>query len=155
MGVKLIGYSKASKEEIEVLENSLGHKLPEEYIDFLLSYDGAKPATNIFAVGKDNDCGVDRFIPCKDIIRELAHIDHVPKEMIPIAWAEGGNYVIQSVITGKIFFWDHELPDKQVELASVISRFLEQLEPFDADSIELEEGQVDSAWIDPDLLKDR
>lgn len=151
--VKLRGYSKAAREDIQALENTFRYKLPKEYINFLLSYDGAEPDTNIFSVESNNNCGINRFIPCKDIIQESIYIDHVSQDMIPIAWAECGNYLIISLITGKIFFWDHEIPDKQIELAPSIFAFLEQLEPFDINSVELKEWQVESVWIDPDFLK--
>ncbi|MBU0632394.1 SMI1/KNR4 family protein [bacterium] len=153
MIVKLSGFLPVSKEDIESLENALNRKLPAEYINFLLSYNGAKAATNIFSVSENNDCGVDRFIPCKDIVKELKRIDHVSKNMIPVAWAEGGNYILQNLSNGKIFFWDHEIPEKQIELALDITDFIEKLKPFDVNSIELKDGQVQSAWIDPDFLK--
>lgn len=153
MKVKLSGFSPASKEDIKSLENDIGSKLPRKYIDFLLSYNGAKPSTNIFAVSEENDCGVNRFIPCKDIFKEQKRLDHISKDMIPIAWAEGGNYVLQNLSNSKIFFWDHEIPEIQIELALDITDFLKKLEPFDVNSVELKDGQVKSAWIDPDFLK--
>ena len=153
MAVKLSGYSPALRDEIDALNSSLGGRLPNEYIEFLLSYNGAKPATNIFSVNEGNECGVDEFIPCKTVIKELPRIDHVSKDMLPIAWAEGGNYILLSLVSGKIYFWDHEVPEEPTELATGITEFLDLLKPFDASSVELKEGQVESAWIDPDFLK--
>jgi len=40
-----------------------------------------------------------------------------------------------------------------IKLASSVFEFLESLTPFDLDSVELKDGQVESAWIDPDFLK--
>lgn len=153
MKVKLSGFLPTSKEDIKSLENALGRKLSAGYIDFLLSYNGAKPATNIFYVSEDTDCGVNRFIPCKDVVKELKHIDYISEDIIPIAWAECGNYVLLNLSNGKIFFWDHEIPAKQIELALGILEFLEKLKPFDINSVELKEGQVNSVWIDKDFLK--
>lgn len=153
MTVKLGGFLPTSKEDIKSLENALGRKLPAGYIDFLLFYNGAKPATNIFYVSEDTDCGVNRFIPCKDVVKELKYIDYISEDIIPIAWAECGNYVLLNLSNGKIFFWDHEIPDKQIELALGILEFLEKLKPFDTNSVELKEEQVNSVWIDQDFLK--
>jgi len=50
-------------------------------------------------------------------------------------------------------FWDHELPDKLTKLAGSFAAFLELLEPFDPDSIQLKHGQVERVWIDPEFLK--
>jgi len=51
-----------------------------------------------------------------------------------------------------VFFGDHELPDKLTQLGS-FAAFLELLEPFDPDSIQLKPGQVGRVWIDPEFLK--
>ena len=53
-----------------------------------------------------------------------------------------------------IWFWDHEIPYPMIKLADNIFDFLESLSPYDTDSVELHEGQVESAWIDPDFLKE-
>jgi hypothetical protein len=153
MAVKLSNYVPASEKGIKTLEKALGKKLPIEYINFLLSFNAAKPETNIFSISKDSECGVDKFISYQDILKETRLIEHISEDMIPIAWAEGGNYILQNIENGKIFFWDHEIPEKQIELALNISEFLKQLEPFDLSSVELKDGQVKSAWIDEDFLK--
>ena len=153
MAVELSGFLPASRKDIETLQNVLGRKLPKEYVSFLLLNNGAKPATNIFSVNDNNDCGVDRFIPCKKVINELPRVDRVSENMIPVAWAEGGNYILLDLENGAIYFWDHEAPEELPELAPGITAFVEQLKPFDVNSVELKEGQVESAWIDPDFLK--
>jgi hypothetical protein len=47
-----------------------------------------------------------------------------------------------------VFFWDHELPEKPVELAANFGAFVELLEPFDIQTIQLKPGQVKKVWID-------
>ena len=153
MPIKLKDPSLTSMADIKNFERNLGKLLPENYKEFLLNYNGAKPESNTFKIGIDNDCGVDRFIPISKIIDEAKNIDHAYTSQIPIAWAEGGNYILLDLETGKISFWDHEIPEGQVELAPDINSFIDQIEPFDPNSVELKEGQVKSAWIDPEFLK--
>jgi len=153
MPVKISGASPVSEIDIDRFANELGHKLPDTYIEFVLLHNGAKPETNVFKISEDNDCGVDRFIPVLKIRDEIKNIDHVSSTKIPIAWAEGGNYLLLDLDSGKISFWDHEIPEEQYDIAPDINVFIEQLKPFDPSTIELKEGQVKSAWIDPDFLK--
>ena len=79
----------------------------------------------------------------------------LPGSWIPVAYAEGGNLVLLAS-DERVFFWDHELEDRQplFALAADFPRFLSDLRPFDPASTELRPGQVQSAWIDPDLLRD-
>jgi len=153
MSVKITKTSPLSKVDIDRFISELGNKLPSSYEKFILLYNGAKPATNIFKVNKDIKCGVNQFIPVSKIKNEIKYIDSVSSTKIPIAWAEGGNYILLDSNTGKIYFWDHEAPETQHELSQDINGFIKQLEPFDVSTIELKEGQVKSAWIDPEFLK--
>jgi len=153
MAIKMRNALPISKINIDKLSNKLGYSLPKTYEEFLLQYNGAKPELNIFKINEDNNIGVDRFIPISNIKDEIKNIDHVSSTKIPIAWAEGGNYILLDLESGKISFWDHEIPEKQYELADNINTFIGQLEPFDYSTVELQEGQVESAWIDPDFLK--
>lgn len=54
---------------------------------------------------------------------------------------------------GAIFFWDHEIEGGIYKLADSFDAFLDMIEPFDALAIKPAPGQVESAWIDPDFLK--
>ncbi len=153
MPVKISGESAISKIDIDRFTSELGYELPNTYREFVLLHNGAKPEANVLKISENNDCGVDRFIPVSKIKDEIKNIDHVSSTKIPIAWAEGGNYLLMDLDSGKISFWDHEIPEEQHDLAPDISTFIEQLEPFDPSAVELKEGQVESAWIDPDFLK--
>jgi len=116
MPVKVSGESPVSEIEIDRFEHELGHKLPDTFKNFVLLHNGAKPETNMFKISEDNDCGVDRFIPVLKIRDEIKNIDHVSSTKIPIAWAEGGNYLLLDLDSGKISFWDHEIPEEQYVL---------------------------------------
>lgn len=155
MKVKLSKGHSISQEAVKKIEIKLDIKLPNDYKDFLLKNDGAIPSDNIFEVNANIDSGVNGFIPLDQVNKEMRKLDSVYfSKVVPIAWAEGGNYIYMSLIEKRgIYFWDHEEPHKVYHIASCFDDFLNLLKPFDIDSIELKEGQVKSAWIDPDFLK--
>ena len=136
------------------LEAILGCPLADSFKDFVRAQDGAKPKANIFKVGRDNESGVNRFIPVSQIPNERARLDHLPPRAYPVAWAEGGNYVIiDQGRSGAVFYWDHEAPELTTELASSFGAFFDLLEPFDVSTIHLKPGQVKKVWVDPEFLK--
>ncbi len=71
MTVELLGGGKASDDHIKLLEHALGKKLPSAYIDFVSTYDGAKPTSHyIEAEGfEPEEIDVVQFIPVADIKR--------------------------------------------------------------------------------------
>ena len=142
----------ASSEEIRKLEFRLGRTMPLGYTDFLRHYNGATPDTNTFRIDDHNDSGVNRFIPIHEVLNERNRLmGRLPADSLPIAWAEGGNYVCLAP-NGAVTFFDHET-EQQTPLANTLEDFLAMLKPFDPSSVALKPGQVKSAWIDPDLLK--
>lgn len=153
MRVRLTKGRPASQSDIAALQQKIGEPLVREFLEFVALSDGAEPDPNVFQVGAANQSGVNGFIPVKEIAREMPRIENLPSRSFPVAWAEGGNYVFVSLVDGGVFFWDHEQPEKPVQLARDFRSFLELLEPFDINSIELKQGQVMKAWIDPDFLK--
>ena len=151
-----VGFKKGrllSEADVAAFEKHAGVQLPRDYREFVLQRDGAEPDTNIFPVGNGNDSGVNRFIPLRKTLAERQYIDHVSMEFLPVAWAEGGNYVCVNLERGWVFFWDHEQPSGELKLAESFAQFLEMMAPFDVSKIELKPDQVKKAWIDPDFLK--
>jgi cell wall assembly regulator SMI1 len=143
-----------SGEVISAFEETAGLKLPNQYREFLLNHNGAKPDTNVFAIPGGNQSGVNEFIPLGKILTEKGNIDNVSCCFLPVAWAEGGNYVCIDIDAGgEVFFWDHEEPSGDLRLAPDFNEFLLMLEPFDVSNTELKPGQVKKAWIDPDFLR--
>ncbi len=141
--------------EVTSFEQTAEIKLPDQYREFLLQYNAAKPETNIFSIpGGSNNSGVNEFIPLEKILSESKHVGEVACRFIAVAWAEGGNYVCLDLDSGgEVFFWDHELPSDQLRLAKDWNGFLQMLQPFDVSKIELKPGQVKKVWVDPDFLK--
>ena len=128
--------------------------LSDSFKTFLRFNDGAVQDTNIFKIGDNNECGVNRFIPLDQIPKERTHIENIPKNAYPVVWAEGGNHVsIDEDRGGAVFFWDHEEPEKFTELASNFGSFLDILEPFDVKKVTLKPGQVKKARVDPEFLQ--
>lgn len=154
MKVELNSKNIVTAAEVEWLERALGLTFPESFRAFLMKYGDAKPDENVFDIGGTNSSEVRSFLTPKEIEHTLATIwyDFSPGQ-IPIADDSCGNYVVVDLPAGEwVYFWDHELDLPLYKLADSISDFLELLEPFDPDSVQLAPGQVKSAWIDPNFL---
>lgn len=126
-----------------------------DWIEFLRRNDGAIPEVNEFDVGTDNGSGVQAFYSAAEVRSALRQLsDRMPEHLVPIADAEGGNYVCLGLAPhgSGVLFWDHET-EEATQISTSFAKFLENLRPFDPDSIELKPGQVVSAWIDPSLLE--
>jgi len=140
--------------DIDHLAKSINYPLPDSLKKFFIEFNGSVPEANVFTIDEKNESGINELIPVSKIIDELKYLDGVGSKVIPVAVAEGGNYVVIDLNNNAtVYFWDHEEPQGLTKLASTIFDFLDKLVPFDPDNIELEDGQVESAWIDPDFLK--
>ena len=154
MQIKIERTIPISVGQIEEVESLLNTNFDEDYKSFLLQHNGGIPEVNIFDISDKNQSGVNSFIPLSELVSENSKVLDTPSWAIPIAWAEGGNYVMLSLKgDGQVIFWDHELPEEITTLADSFAEFILSLKPFDINSVELKEGQVKKAWIDPDFLK--
>lgn len=156
MKIGLSGGNKASEKDIAALEAVIGRRLDERFRMFIDGNNGAKPEDNSFPVnGVSHVGGVTEFIPIEHIIREREYISDITTGAFPFASSECGNYVILDQIQGgSIFFWDHEIEGGLSKLAENFDVFLNMIEPFDISKIQPASGQVRTAWIDPDFLKE-
>ena len=86
----------------------------------------------------------------------------LPKGVVAIAEAAGGNLICLDVTKGAVFFWDHEgealqdqAPgfDNMQRLASSLSGFLQNLQPFDPKSVVLDPKNVVSIKVKPGFLE--
>lgn len=142
---------------MDALEREIGARLPTAYRSFLLDSDGGVPQSNVFSIpGGDGSSGVNEFMSVADI-RALRAEDprRFPGHLVPVAHAEGGNLVFLDVRDGSVHFWDHELEDVGPwrRLDDDFGRFWDGLEKFDPSSVELDPADVQSVWVNPDLLK--
>jgi hypothetical protein len=152
--IALHGGKTASQDALSTLEKLIHHALSPAVRRFVTSEDGAKPDPNIFLVDGQNESGINEFIPVSVIPRELKLIGSLPRHAYPIARAEGGNFIIiDEASDGGVFFLDHEeYGSPLTKLAKNLEDFLNKLEPFDIQSVEIKPGQVKSVWIDPAFL---
>jgi hypothetical protein len=154
MRIRFSNVKAIKKKEICDFSQAFGCSLPDQVVDFFLEFNGSKPETNTFLVSDGNESGVNKLICIAEVLDERKFLDCIGSKAFPVAIAEGGNYVVIDLNQGQgVFFWDHEKPAGMTFLASDIQEFLDGLVPFDPDSIELKEGQIESVWIDPDFLK--
>ncbi len=156
MKIKFTRQGRASLADIAALENKIGARLAPEYAAFVLLNDGAQPEANLFPVGASNESNVRCFLAVKDIPAAMRQIENLPPQTFPIAVDDCGNSILLSAAgTGALLFWDHEQPGSLIEIAPSFTAFLELLEPFDIDSVELKPGQVKKVWVDPKFLKSK
>ncbi|CAM3151612.1 SMI1/KNR4 family protein [Vibrio neptunius] len=154
MSVKFSKPKTIELKDIDIFAQILGCSIPDDLKKFFVEFNGSKPETNTFTISQDNMSGVNELIPIAKALEERKYLDHVGERAFPVAVAEGGNYVVIDLDQGQsVYFWDHEEPQNMIKLANNIHEFLDALVPFDPNSVELKEGQVESAWIDPDFLK--
>lgn len=155
MKVVLKGGRRAAGSDIAALEALIRQPLDVEFRRFIEANNGADPEENSFPVeGVAHVGGVTEFIPIENVISERKFIDDIGSHAYPVACSEGGNYVILDQDQGgAIFFWDHEVQGGISRLADSFDAFLDMIEPFDASTIRPAPGQVKSAWIDPNFLK--
>ncbi|CAE6797149.1 hypothetical protein R75461_05008 [Paraburkholderia nemoris] len=160
MQIKLNSASAAPSDELVAnVEAALNLKLPMDYLHSLKEINGAVPESNMFDIPGGNNSGVNQFILLDRVPYEAHLVElHGVSAFLPIAYAEGGNYVCISASgmeIGSVYFLDHEIPGLAAltKLASSISEFLQLLRPSRSDDVKLKPGQVKRAWIDPDFFK--
>lgn len=150
-----------SASEARTIQAAIGIELSKDYLDFLQRFNGAFFSDNVFGIAGGNHSGVTQAIPFEKVPYEKSLIDQTGDfGFIPVAYAEGGNYVCFATRggdAGKIYFCDHEIPGREafILLAGSLTEFLDLLEPFSGASVQptreqTEQGRV---WIDPDFLK--
>jgi hypothetical protein len=109
---------------IASFEKLVGVRLPQEYRDFLVKFNGGEPENAVFRFGNGRasygDSAVRYFFSItNNSTFSLAHkyeiyadAGRIPKGMLPIAADAGGNLVLLALAgsqCGKVFFWDHEV----------------------------------------------
>lgn len=141
--------SKGENSEGEILkfEKELGYKLPCEYRDFLLKYNGGQPLPNVIHFkenGYDSNTVIDCFLSLcetedKDIYHDLlwnykccTDEQTVPYDMLPIADDLFGNPIVialSGMQKGHVYFVNHEVEIKlnMSHIANSFNRFLNLL----------------------------
>jgi cell wall assembly regulator SMI1 len=128
-----------SEAEVAQVESELGVRLPDQYREFLLKYNGGSPQPPAFRYGTGPY--TDSLVQIFNCIRPGDYTDlrkqaqvfkgRVPDDMLPIAADPFGNIIaigVKGDATGKVFFWDHETSDVHL-VALTFEMFLDSLEP--------------------------
>ena len=149
--------------DITQLEKRIKLKLPKDYCEFLLEYNGGDPESNIINF-KGNSISINYFLGLDaDSIYDLEKTyfqvkNRIPKYCIPICAVEGGNLLILNYIKGLIYFWDHEEESNRLNHLTIIANnfqnLLDIIQPFDIESVNLDNCEVFDVWVDPEFLKE-
>ncbi|MFT0801061.1 SMI1/KNR4 family protein [Bacillus swezeyi] len=91
-------------------------------------------------------------------VRDI-YFDQMPEWVLPLADAEGGDQIciaVKGEKKGKIYFWDHELRDRQQDLfliADTFNDFIQSLFVKETPKKDKNNGII-SIELDEDLLND-
>lgn len=132
-----------SLEQIEIFENENNIKLTEQYINFLLKWNGGKVVPNLFMTSNEQGSSVlNVFYGIGDMYDNLTDFieimyERLPEGFIPIGDDPSGNVIClgtKNRCYDKVYFWDHEQepenPDDMSNmyfLANDIYEFLDNL----------------------------
>jgi hypothetical protein len=163
---------KLDKNRVLEFEKKNNLKLPEDYIEFLIQYNGGKPSVNILDVDNFGQININLFFGIDLKVKETnldfcfeTFKNRIPIGLLPIGESEGGNIICISLYKeiGSIYFWDHEMeadegekPDytNMYKISDSFSSFIKRIEKFDPSKVEVNEQDVISVWVDPDFLKE-
>lgn len=134
-----------TESDLKTLEQRLNLRLPEQYWSFLLAHNGGWPIPNAFNLknqsGPYTGSIVDKFLAIGaepqddfyDYYNTFKIINkRLPDNLVPIAYDPGGNLICISTSghdTGYIYFWDHELEEKE-DLNRAVDLIAENLQVF-------------------------
>lgn len=119
---KLKSFRNTTFDEIVALEQQINIRLPKDYVEFLLRYNGGRPKKNSCDLIEvidtiETTCGISWFYTlAEDYNYNLFEnyqifLNRMPKELIPIASDGCGNQIclaVQGDNYGKVYFWDHD-----------------------------------------------
>lgn len=136
-------HDNLSLEQIEIFENKNNIKLTEQYINFLLKWNGGKVKPNLFMISNEQGPSVlNVFYGIGDMYDNLTDFIEIMDERLPVGFIPIGDDPSGNVIClgtkepyyDKIYFWDHEQepedPDDMSNmyfLANDINEFLDNL----------------------------
>jgi len=152
MKVSVGKISPVSALDFERVEHFFGCALGEELLLFYGQYNGAILSLNELSGKLRGAIGINAFVPIDKVIGVIERFPFA-KNFLPIAWAEGGNYIVINLSDGQIYFVDHELDEGYIKVASNLGDFLDKLVPSEPLTSLPEGVTVGNVWVDPDFLK--
>ena len=139
-------FGKLREDDIKKLEAGIKHKLPLDYISFLLKNNGGRPNKDRFQTKHGEYTSDIQFfygITDRDIYdlnsRYNALQDRLPKQFLAIANNSSGDKILLNLKDERIFFFDHNTE----EITLVSDSFLEFLSSLY--KVEVEESELDKA----------
>jgi hypothetical protein len=135
------GNPKVSLQKIKQFEYEYNVMLPEQYVDFLLKYNGGYPQESKFKIPDNQGEGlVNKFYGIGDMKSNLAKVfevleGEIPEDFVSIANDPEGNEILLGVsgkYKGMIYFWIHDMePEDEMGnmfiLADSFSEFFNNL----------------------------
>lgn len=109
---------KISLQDIKQFEQEYDVKLPKQYVDFLLKYNGGYPQESTFKISDvEGESIVNKFYGIGDMKGNLGKVfevleGEIPDGFVSIANDSGGNEILLGVnkkYQGKVYFWIHDL----------------------------------------------
>ncbi len=154
----------ATIEQIKEFEQKIDAKLPEDYVKFLLQYNGGSPAQDYYdcesriesETSYIDGVGVSWFYTlAEDYNYNLLKnynmfFNRMPKEMIPISSSPCGNKICLAVRGsnyGKVYYWDHDWEAEEGEEPTYRNIYLiaDSFKKFTDNLYKLE--LTDTSWI--------
>jgi cell wall assembly regulator SMI1 len=136
MEIKRFFFETVTVGDIQLLEEKIEHKLPSDYISFLVKYNGGAPSPNLFLINeKEKEDSVSMLYGITekksyDLWRNFAlSLGEIPQAIMPIGEDPGGNFICIGILpenSGTIFFLDHET-NNVIAIAKNIDNFLDSL----------------------------
>jgi hypothetical protein len=141
------------REQFAAAEAQLGIRIPGEYRRLLALTDGGKPLETYFSAM----VGLNEFLGIQEIVERRSRLgDRLPRTMLPIGAAEGGNLVciaVRGPDAGTVWFWDHELEDSDrgpfEKLAGSFNDFVRQLRK--PPPLSEAAPKAMASWVDPEF----
>jgi cell wall assembly regulator SMI1 len=123
----------ADEARVGAFEAKLGRRLPDDYREFLLHYNGGKPKPSSFQLALRTEPNTDSLVHWFLSLHDGEHSNlernikimtgRLPSDTLPIADDPFGNVVLLGLhgeIRGKVYFWDHERePDDEPDWSNI------------------------------------
>ncbi len=125
---------KLNQEVLTEIEKKINHKLPKEYKEFMLQYNGGAPVPSAFRIqwsgqewAEGDEAGLLEYLfsiydePAVNFLKNyITYNGRIPKDTIAIANDPGGNVILLGTgesNEGKVYYWDHnhEIDEEEEE----------------------------------------
>jgi len=132
-------FESAGEQSILDLEGRLGFRLPADYREFLITFNGGSTSPNVFLINTvqgESTLSILFGITSRKAYdlwaNALEAYEDMDRSMLPIGEDPGGNQIVMSLRAdayGKVYFCDHEVPSpgNMSLLASTFTEFLNEL----------------------------